>query len=82
MDLSDLPELHEVVRRLPWFRDLSHDHRTEMLSELVERLVVEGSREEFTAILAQWSDVAHQDLKWSRLVLLRESGLLEPPHAA
>ncbi len=82
MDVSNLPELQEVLQRLPWFRDLSRDHRDELLSDVAARLVVDASREEFAAVLAEWSDIAHRDLKWSRFALLLESGLLEPPRAA
>ncbi len=82
MNIGNLPELREVLQRLPWFRDLSREHRTEMLSEIVERLILEASREEFTELLQRWALVAHSDVKWSRFELLRESGLLEPPRAA
>ena len=82
MDIPDLPGLHEVLARLPWFRDLSQNHRTDMLADIVERLVVNSSRDEFAALLVRWSDVAYTDVKWARLELLRESGLLEPPRAA
>ena len=79
---TDLPPLTEVLSRLPWFSDLTRQHRAAMLAEVSDRLVVEVSREEFTAILARWSDVAHGDAKWARLQLLRQSGLLQPPRAA
>jgi len=82
MDIGDLPELSEVLQRLPWFGELTHEHRADMLSEVLERLVVDASSEEFTALLLSWSEVAHRDVKWSRFALLRESGLLEPPRAA
>ena len=86
MDAGDLtqmePDLGGVLKRLPWFRDLSREHREEMVAEFVDRLVVNASRDEFTALLLAWSEVAHNDLKWSRFTLLRESGLLEPPRAA
>ena len=78
---DDVP-LTEILGRLPWFRDLAHQHREQMLAEVAARLAVEGSREEFTALLLRWSGVAHVDVKWARLQLLRQSGLLEPPRAA
>jgi hypothetical protein len=78
---DDVP-LTEILGRLPWFRDLTHQHREQMLSEVAERLAVDGSRDEFTSLLLHWSAVAHVDVKWARLQLLRQSGLLEPPQAA
>ena len=78
---ADVP-LTEVLGRLPWFRDLTHDHREQMLAEVAARLAVDGSRDEFTTLLLRWSGVAHVDVKWARLQLLRQSGLLEPPRAA
>ena len=74
--------MREVLTRLPWFRDLSRDHRTEMLSEVVEQLILEASKDQFTDLLDHWAEISHSDLKWSRLELLRESGLLDPPRAA
>ena len=79
---AELPPLTEVLGRLPWFRDLTHEHRATMIAEVGERLVIEGSRDEFTALLRWWAEVAHADVKWARLGLLRHSGLLEPPRAA
>lgn len=79
---DELPPLIDVLNRLPWFGDLTHEHRAAMLEEVSDRLVLDVSREEFTAILAHWSGVAHRDAKWARLHLLRESGLLQPPRAA
>jgi hypothetical protein len=86
MDFGDRPQLHprldEMLQRLPWFRDLTREHRSDLLAEVVDQLVVDASSEEFTALLVAWSAIAHRDLKWSRFALLRESGLLEPPAAA
>ena len=82
MNQRDLPELREVLQRLAWFRDLSRGHRTDMLTEVVECLVVDASKADFTALLDRWAQVAHADVKWSRFELLRESGLLDPPRAA
>ncbi|MFA7249686.1 MAG: hypothetical protein WC273_08650 [Dehalococcoidia bacterium] len=76
------PPLIDVLGRLPWFRDLSHEHRAQMLEDVGARLVVDASREEFTKMLLLWARVAHEDSKWSRLELLRDSGLLNPPRAA
>ena len=82
MDIPNLPELHEVLGRLPWFRDLSRGHRSDMLAEIVERLVENSSRDDFAELLVHWSDIAYSDVKWARLKMLRQSGLLEPPQAA
>lgn len=79
---ADLPPLTDVLGRLPWFSDLTREHRGAMLAEVSDHLVVEVSREQFTAILCRWSEVAHRDAKWARLQLLRQSGLLQPPRAA
>ena len=79
---AELPPLTDVLGRLPWFVDLTREHRAAMLAEVAQRLVVEGSRDEFTALLARWAEVAHRDVKWARLELLKQSGLLEPPRAA
>lgn len=79
---TNLPPVDSLLGRLPWFRDLSRDHRTEMLSELTARLVVETSREEFVEVLEHWQQVAHGDAKWSRFGMLRKAGLLEPPDRA
>jgi hypothetical protein len=78
---QELPPLHEVLGKLPWFADLTGDHRSALLGEVTERLVVETSRDEFTALLTQWSDIAHQDAKWRRFSQLRDSGILRPPAA-
>ena len=78
---QELPPLHEVLGKLPWFADLSSEHRSTLLGEVTERLVVETSRDEFTALLIRWADVAHADAKWRRLVQLRDSGILQPPAA-
>ena len=73
--------MQEVLGKLPWFTDLSGDHRSALLGEVTERLVVETSRDEFTALLTRWADVAHQDAKWRRLSQLRASGILQSPAA-
>ena len=71
------PPLVDVLARLPWFRDLSRDHRAKMLEDVAARLAVESSREEFTDVLLDWARIAHSDTKWARLQLLRDSGLLQ-----
>ncbi len=68
----------DVLGRLPWFRDLSQEHRAQMMDDVGTRLVLDASRDEFTALLLEWARVAHEDTKWARLVLLRDSGLLQP----
>ena len=78
---DDVP-LTEILGRLPWYRDLTFEHRQQMVAEVAARLAVDGSRDEFTALLLRWSELAHVDVKWARLKLLRQSGLLEPPRAA
>ena len=76
---QELPPLQEVLGKLPWFADLSGEHRSELLGEVTERLVVETSRDEFTALLIRWADVAHYDAKWRRFAQLCESGILRRP---
>ena len=71
---TDLPPLTDVLGRLPWFSDLTRQHRAAMLAEVSDRLVVEVSREEFTAILARWSDVAHVVSEAASSARLRASG--------
>ncbi len=74
------PPLVDVLSRLPWFRDLSRDHRAQMMAEISTRLLHDASREEFTGVLLEWGKVAHEDTKRARLALLRDSGLLQPSH--
>ncbi len=78
---QELPPLQSVLGKLPWFADLTREHRGELPGEITERLVVETSRDEFTSLLIHWSDIAHADAKWRRLSQLREAGVLEPPAA-
>lgn len=75
------PSIDHLLGRLPWFGDLTREHRGEMLSDLAARLVVETTRDEFIEMLETWQTVAHMDAKWSRFGLLRMSGVLEPPPA-
>ena len=78
---DEMTPLSDVLERLPWFGDLTFEHRTQMLAEVAARLD-DGSRDEFTALLARWAAVSYEDIKWARLELLRQSGLLNPPKAA
>ncbi len=78
---AKLPPLTEVLGRLPWYGQLTDEHRTDMLAEFSDRLLATTSREEFTNRLRAWATIAHDDAKWSRLRLLQDSGLL-PPHRA
>ena len=78
---QELPPLQDVLGKLPWFGDLTREHRSELLGEITERLVIETSRDEFTRLLLGWSEIAHRDAKWRRYLQLRESGILEPPAA-
>lgn len=79
---SKLPPLTEVLGRLPWFGQLSDEHRDDMLAEFSDRLLSTTSRDEFTQRLRVWATVAHNDAKWARFRLLQESGLLPPDRAA
>lgn len=77
-----LPPLTEVLGRLPWYGQLTNEHRADMLAEFSDRLIATTSREEFTERLRAWATIAHHDAKWSRFHLLQESGLLPPDRAA
>lgn len=79
---EQLPPLTEVLGRLPWYGQLSDQHRAEMLAEFSDRLLATTSRDEFTKQLRSWAGVAHEDGKWSRFRLLQDSGLLPPGRAA
>ncbi|MDA0353549.1 MAG: hypothetical protein O3A10_15270 [Chloroflexi bacterium] len=79
---SNLPPLTDVLGRLPWYGQLTDEHRASMLAEFSDRLLATTSREEFTRRLRAWSTVAHEDAKWSRFRLLQDSGLLPPNRAA
>jgi len=73
---STVPPLSDVLGRLPWYGQLTEEHRSDMLAEFSDQLLMNTSRDEFTRRLRAWADVAHFDAKWSRFELLRESGLL------
>ena len=77
-----LPPLTEVLGRLPWYGQLTEDHRADMLEEFSDRLLTTTSREEFTERLRTWATIAHEDGKWARFQLLQDSGLLPPNRAA
>ena len=72
----NMPPLSDVLGRLPWYAQLSEEHRTDMLAEFSDQLLMNTSRNEFTRRLRAWADIAHFDAKWSRFQLLQESGLL------
>lgn len=74
--MQDAPEVTELLSRLPWFRDLSRDHRRQMIEQITLSMDAAKSRDEYTALLEEWAVVAHIDQKWARFELLRESGLL------
>ena len=71
-----LPPLEDVLGKLPWYVDLTQQHRGDLLFEVQSRLGGNASREEYAELLEQWALVAHRDAKWARFELLRESGLL------
>ena len=73
---DELPPLTDVLAKLPWFYDLTSANRNRLLDEVTERLATNSTREEFESVLDRWSLTAHIDAKWSRLEVLRESGLL------
>jgi hypothetical protein len=72
----NVPPLSDVLGRLPWYPQLTEEHRSDMLAEFSDQLLMNTSRDEFTRRLRAWADVAHFDAKWSRFQLLQESGLL------
>jgi hypothetical protein len=78
MTTQEAPTVQELLGRLPWFRDLTADHRREMVEQIDARMSMETSREHYAALLEGWAQVAHRDQKWARYELLRESGLLSP----
>ncbi|PZC43934.1 MAG: hypothetical protein DK306_001983 [Chloroflexi bacterium] len=68
--------LSDVLGSLTWYAQLSEEHRTDMLAEFSDQIVMNTSRDEFTRRLRAWVDIAHLNAKWSRFQLLQESGLL------
>ena len=79
---SNVPPLTEVLGRLPWYGQLTEEHRADMLEEFSDRLLAMTSREEFTSRLRVWAAIAYTDAKWARFRLLQDSGLLPPNLAA
>jgi hypothetical protein len=79
---SNLPPLTDVLGRLPWYGQLTDEHRADMLEEFSDSLLALTSRDEFTKRLRAWSTIAHDDAKWARFRLLQDSGLLPPNLAA
>lgn len=78
MQLQTPPPLDDVLSKLPWFTDLTWDHRERMIEDVSERLIGDTTRDEFTDLLLYWASIAHDDAKWVRLRMLRESGMLVP----
>ena len=78
MQIQTPPPLDNVLAKLPWFTDLTWDHREHMIEDVSERLISDTTRDQFTDLLLYWAGIAHDDLKWSRLRMLRESGTLVP----
>lgn len=76
MTTQEAPTIPQLLSRLPWFRDLTAEHRREMVEQVSARMQLETSREHYAALLESWCEVAHRDQKWARFELLRESGLL------
>ncbi len=75
MDAS-LPPLDTVLEKLPWFGNLTRQHRHEMLDEVQSYLKIDTTRDEYASLLERWAWIAHGDAKWTRFEMLRESGLL------
>ena len=79
---AELPPLSRPLGRLPWFWELTPEHRSELATRFAELVVLSASDAAFTALLERWALSARQDMKWSRLELLRQAHELEPPRAA
>lgn len=76
MTTQEAPTVSELLGRLPWFRDLTAEHRREMVEQIDARMTLETSREHYASLLESWAQIAHVDQKWARFELLRESGIL------
>jgi hypothetical protein len=74
----DVTPLTEALGKLPWYRDLTDGHRTELLGEVTGLMSRTSQRAEYESLLRHWSGVAHGDAKRSRFRLLHDSGLLRP----
>jgi hypothetical protein len=79
---AELPPLTRALGHLPWVRELTPQHRADLLTEFAELVVLAGSGAAFTALLERWAQTVHYDMKWARLELLRQARELEPPRAA
>lgn len=73
---NDGPPVIDLLTKLPWFRDLTEEHRSQMVAEITSTMRHATTREQYATLLEIWADVAHADAKWARFALLRESGLL------
>ena len=75
MDRQPVP-LKEAPGKLPWLGDLMAHHRQQLLRRARAHLHQGAARQQHAPLPGRWATVAHRDAKWSRLELLRESGLL------
>jgi hypothetical protein len=75
---STLPSLETVLSKLPWYGDLTEEHRDD-LSSSVEELMADGStRGQYEALLVHFGSIAQVDARWARFDLLRESSHFAP----
>ncbi|MEZ4502032.1 MAG: hypothetical protein R3C39_05370 [Dehalococcoidia bacterium] len=74
--MQDVPTITELLSRLPWFRDLTSEHRRQMVEQISACMTDTMTREQYAGLLEEWAVLAHRDQKWARFELLRESGLL------
>ena len=68
--------LPDILDRLPWFDDLTEDHQVELMNVTADHIAIGSPLSEFVDVLLHWSEVARGDAKWSRLDVLRETGIL------
>jgi hypothetical protein len=68
--------LPDILDRLPWFEDLTEEHQVELMNVTADHIAVGSPLSEFVDVLLHWSEVAHDDAKWARLDMLRETGIL------
>jgi hypothetical protein len=73
---DDGPPVIDLLTKLPWFRDLTEEHRSQMVAEITGTMRHTTTRDQYASLLEIWADVAHGDAKRARFSLLRESGLL------
>jgi hypothetical protein len=76
VDNYGLPPLSDLLERLPWYKDLTAAHRREMSDSLDGMMSDNPTKDQYDLVLEYWANIAHVDLKWARLELLREAGLL------